>query len=132
LPADPDAIDRPACAKAAPKLDAFAHGPLSDMIDRFRTRLIDEASRISGGKNVDANHLELAFQRLLASPISADWSILNRRRVFLIQKELAGGLSAAEVAELDSLQAEADRHMTAIAPRPLEMLWDIERELSNR
>jgi hypothetical protein len=132
LPAERAAIDQPVPARADPRLDAFAHGPLSEIIDRFRTRLIDEADRIAGGKNVDANDLESAYQRLLASSISADWAVFNRRRIYLIRQESAGRLSAAETAELESLQAEADRHMTAMSPRPLEALWDIERELSNR
>jgi hypothetical protein len=66
LPADPDAIDRPACAKAAPKLDAFAHKPLNDMIDRFRTRLIDEASRATSITRVIGPGCEMNSRFVLA------------------------------------------------------------------
>jgi hypothetical protein len=127
-----DAIEAPTGVRSGPRLDSFAHGPLNEIVDRFRTRLIEEAARIAGGGDVDANHLELACQRLLASSPSADWNTLNRRRVYLIRLELTTGLSAAEAAELESLQAEADRHMAAVSPRPLELLWDMKRELSSR
>jgi hypothetical protein len=127
--ADRDARRDPTPGGAWPRLDSIAHGPLSDVIERFRTRLIEEAGRIAGTQTVDANHLEQAYERLLASPTPADWAVLNRRRVYLIQKELTGRISAAEATELEALQAQADRHMAETAPRPLEALWDLERKL---
>jgi hypothetical protein len=126
------AIEEPAGSEAGPRLDAFAHGPLSEIMNRFRTRLIEEAARMAGAEDVNANHLEMACQRLLASSPSADWNTLNRRRVYLIRLESTAGLSAAEAGELESLQAEADRHMAAVSPRPLESLWDMKRELESR
>ena len=99
------------------------------MIERFRTRLIEEAGRIAGTQIVGANHLEQAFERLLASPTPAGWAVLNRRRVYLIQKELTEQISVAEATELEALQAQADRHMAETAPRPLEFLWDLEQKL---
>ena len=62
---------------------------------------------------------------------SRDWPIFNRRRVFLIEKRVAGDISPRELVELERLQAEADRHMSETAPRPLEALWDLKRQLTS-
>lgn len=127
--ADRGARRDPTPGGAWPRLDPFALGPLGLMIEQFRARLLEEAGRIAGKRNVDANHLERAYQRLLSPLPPTDWVVLNRRRVYLIQKELTGRISAAEATELEALQAQADRHMAETTPRPLEALWDLERKL---
>lgn len=129
---DRDARSDPAPSGVSPRLDPIAHGPLGDMIERFRTQLIEEAGKIAGTHTVDASHLEQAYERLLASPVPANWVVLNRRRVYLIQKELTESISAAEATELEALQAQADRHMAETAPRPLEALWNLERKLTGQ
>ncbi len=131
-PADRPGLHDPIRGRARPKLDPFAYGPLSEIVDRFRDRLLEEAGRIAGARNVDANHLERAYERLFPSSIPTDWAVFNRRRVYLIQKELAEGISTVEAAELETLQVEADRRMREIAPRPLEALWDLQRDMSDR
>jgi histone H3/H4 len=54
-------------------IDAFAHGPLSIMLEEFRSRLLEEAANIAGiaGKRcIEANDLEQAYERLLLDVIS--------------------------------------------------------------
>lgn len=115
-----------------PHLDLFARGPLLEILDRFRLRLIEEAGKIANHRKINALDLERAYLRLLSSDNSDDWSVLNRRRVFLIQKQVAGDISRDESAELEELQANADRHMSEVAPRPLEELWDLKRKLTGK
>jgi hypothetical protein len=67
------------------ELDVFAHGPLHDMIERFRSRLLKEAAKTAVNRSIDANDLERAYERLLCPPGSGDWEVLNRRRVYLIR-----------------------------------------------
>jgi hypothetical protein len=102
---------------------------LSELVERFRSLLLEEARRIAGSRKIDGNDLGRAYERLTVSRSPGDWPVLNRRRVFLIQKQLAGDISPGESAELERLQAEADRHMSEVAPRPLEALWDLKRNL---
>ncbi len=64
-----------------PQLDLFAHGPLIDIMERFRERLLLEGRRLAGDGPVDANHLEQAYHALLSQGRGADWSIANRRRL---------------------------------------------------
>ncbi len=115
-----------------PNLDRFAAGPLTEIIYQFRDRLLQEAKIIAGeqGKSVvDANHLEQAYGQLLSIPTPKMWDMLNRYRVYLIQKELTEGLTAAETVDLEMLQTEADRCIKAAAPRPLKELRDLKQKL---
>lgn len=58
----------------------------------------------------------------------ADWSIANRRRGELIDKDISGkGLSSAERSELDGLQAYADYHLEQVARRPTHDLEYLEQ-----
>ncbi|MBC8872645.1 MAG: hypothetical protein H8E44_24695 [Planctomycetes bacterium] len=113
-------------------LDLFAQGPLSSIVERFRSRLLGEAAKIAGERKIDANDLEQAYERLLRPVSAGDWPILNRRRVYLIKKQISGDVSPEELVELEHLQAQADGHMSEVAPRPLEMLWDLKRKLTDQ
>jgi hypothetical protein len=113
-------------------LDLFARGPLREIVERFRTRLLEEAGKIAANRKINANDLELAYQRILSTENSEDWSVANRRRIFLIHKQVAGEISTGELLELESLQAMADRHMSMVAPRPLEALWELKRKLESK
>jgi hypothetical protein len=113
-------------------IDAFAHGPLSIMLEEFRSRLLEEAANIAGERCIDANDLERAYERLLRPSDSGDWPVQNRRRVYLIQKQLTGDILPDELTELGGLQEKADCRMSEVAPRPLEMLWDLKRKLTSQ
>ncbi|MDA1054333.1 MAG: N-6 DNA methylase [Planctomycetota bacterium] len=56
----------------------------------------------------------------------ADWSTTNRRRGELIDKDISGNLSSSERSELDGLQAYADYHLEQVAPRPTDVLEQLE------
>ncbi|MFO0805951.1 MAG: hypothetical protein U0791_22835 [Gemmataceae bacterium] len=53
----------------------------------------------------------------------------NHRRCDLIDKDLDGGLTASEQAELNDLEARLDRHVDALSPLPLEPLRMLHRKL---
>ena len=125
----PSARDDTADPGGALGLDVLAHGPLREMIERFRSRLLQEAAATAANRSIDANDLERAYERLLCPAGSGDWEVSNRRRVYLIQKQLAGDILPEEVDELRGLQEKADRRMSEVAPRPLEMLWELKRML---
>lgn len=50
----------------------------------------------------------------------------NRRRVFLIDKKFQVGLSQAEEAELEELQAEHGEYLDTIQPPPFDKLEELE------
>lgn len=56
----------------------------------------------------------------------ADWSTANRRRGELIDKDISGKLSLSERSELDRLQAYADYYIEQVAPRPTDVLEQLE------
>jgi hypothetical protein len=58
-----------------------------------------------------------------------DWSATNRERGKLIDKNIAGTLNAEERTRLDALQTYADYHLDQIAPRPADMLDELEDSL---
>lgn len=57
------------------------------------------------------------------------WSLTNRQRVELIDKNIAGDISEDERARLEVLQAYADYHIQEVAPRPTNLLDDLEKRL---
>jgi hypothetical protein len=81
-------------------------------------------SRTFGGRSIGTT-----------GPLVDPWELKNRRRVALIDKKFQRGLSPAEDAELDELQAEHGAYLDAIQPPPfvkLEELEAIARQLNTR
>ena len=58
-----------------------------------------------------------------------DWSITNRERGMLIDKNISGRLNAEELMRLDALQAYTDYHIEKVAPRPTRELDELEDRL---
>jgi len=58
-----------------------------------------------------------------------DWSITNRERGSLIDKNISGRLNAEERTRLDALQAYTDYHIERVAPRPTHALDELENRL---
>ena len=58
-----------------------------------------------------------------------DWSITNRERGRLIDKNISGRLNAEERTRLDALQAYTDYHIERVAPRPTHALDELENRL---
>ena len=58
-----------------------------------------------------------------------DWSITNRERGMLIDKNISGRLNAEERTRLDALQAYTDYHIERAAPRPTHTLDELENRL---
>ena len=58
-----------------------------------------------------------------------DWSITNRERGRLIDKNISGRLNAEERTRLASLQAYTDYHIERVAPRPTHPLDELENRL---
>ncbi len=57
------------------------------------------------------------------------WSITNRERGALIDKNISGTLNVEERARLDALQAYADYHIERVSPRPTHVLDELENRL---
>lgn len=58
-----------------------------------------------------------------------DWPTTNRERGILIDKEIAGTISAEEQMRLDALQAYADYHIDQVAPEPTYVIDELEKRL---
>ena len=58
-----------------------------------------------------------------------DWQLTNRERGMLIDKSISGTLSVDERTRLAALQAYADYHIDQVAPRPSQLLDDLEERL---
>jgi hypothetical protein len=62
--------------------------------------------------------------------LEQDWHVANRERGQLIDKKIAGKISAEEQVRLDLLQAYADYHIHRVSPRPTRVLDELERRLN--
>jgi len=54
---------------------------------------------------------------------------MNRRRVFLIQRKYSSGLTPLEQEELAKLKSALRAYIDRVAPRPLDALREMHREL---
>ena len=61
--------------------------------------------------------------------LEENWLLTNSERGALIDKSIAGTLSDNERRRLEILQMYADYHIKKVAPRPVEILNEIERKL---
>jgi hypothetical protein len=64
--------------------------------------------------------------------LEESWPRTNRERGLLIDKQIAGGLNDIERARLELLQEYADYHINQVAPRPVNELVELERQLFSR
>lgn len=60
------------------------------------------------------------------------WSDVNRERCHLINKDIAGTITAEEKGRLDALQAFTDDYLDRVAPRPTGLLEDLEERLRRK
>ena len=58
-----------------------------------------------------------------------NWSLTNRERGKLIDKNISGKMSAEERTRLDTLQAYAEYHIQHVSPRPTQLLDELEKRL---
>ena len=74
--------------------------------------------------------------RIVPIPVAdevADWTpARDARRCELIDREIAATITAAEAAELRSLQAAMLRHRRAVAPLPLDEARRLHRDLLDK
>ena len=63
--------------------------------------------------------------------LESSWPATNRERGNLIDKDIAGTITADERARLDALQAYADYHLQKVSPRPTRLLDELERRLGD-
>jgi hypothetical protein len=64
--------------------------------------------------------------------MEGSWPATNRERGQLIDKNIAGTLTAEERARLDVLQAYADYHLQKVSPRPTRLLDELEQRLGDQ
>ena len=58
-----------------------------------------------------------------------NWSVTNRERGKLIDKNISGKMSPEERTRLDALQTYADYHIQKVAPRPTDLLDELEKRI---
>lgn len=63
---------------------------------------------------------------------NAEYTRANERRVNLIARKCTKGLSVVETLELDRLQRECEKHLSAKHPLPTDELADFEQLLAGR
>ncbi len=68
----------------------------------------------------------------IADSEGRQWDARNRRRLHLIEKELAGALAEVERQELAELQSSMAAELNAVAPLPFDHLDELERQLNER
>ena len=68
----------------------------------------------------------------IADSEDRQWETRNRRRLHLIDKELAGTLADVEAQELVELQASMAAELNAVAPLPFDRLDEFGRQLNER
>jgi len=56
----------------------------------------------------------------------------NRRRVELIDRKIAGTITADQLAELARLQREAEKHFDQVAPPPMQGVREFHQHFLNR
>lgn len=64
--------------------------------------------------------------------MEGSWPATNRERGQLIDKNIAGTITAEERARLDALQAYADYRLQKVSPRPTLLLDELERRLGDQ
>lgn len=70
---------------------------------------------------------QFALEVLGQAVQSEEWAIANRRRLALIRKQFAGGLTAGEATELQELQRRADRHLESLDSQMLNDVTKMEK-----
>lgn len=94
------------------------------------------ADELRAQARVEQQSVETLAQELLAEAVRrrgrfAAWDRRNQRRVELIRKSTRRGLSAAEQAELDGLQAELDERLGHWDDELLEELSGLEQAVES-
>ncbi len=87
------------------------------------------AANLAEASPIQQEHLHRAREIMTSRANPTDWSVANRRRIYLIRKQRDGSLSSEERTELARLQADADERISRVAPRPLEELWELRDRL---
>ncbi len=65
-----------------------------------------------------------------AAPLPpASWEAANRRRIYLIDKDLDGSITGSEKVELDDLERSTGRFIDIVAPLPTAVLDDLRRAI---
>ena len=80
---------------------------------------------------VEALAQELLGEAVRQRGLAAEWDRRNQRRVELIRKSTRRGLTVAEQAELDSLQADVDQRLGHWDDELFEQLSDLEQGVEN-
>jgi len=73
---------------------------------------------------------QLALKVLGQAVQSEEWAIANRRRLALIRQQFAGGLTAAEAAELQEAQHRADQHLESLDSQMLNDVTEMEKAVA--
>ena len=97
--------------------------------DDYRERPPGHQTAIRGGlRKISVE--QFALEVLGQAVQSEEWVIANRRRLALIRQQFAGGLTAAEAAELQELQRRADRQLESLDSQMLNDVTEMEKAVA--
>jgi hypothetical protein len=112
------------------------------MIAKLSDELVDELQRAGDAPLAVENprnhkrYLIVAEERYVGSPresAAGSWTeSKNARRFFLIDKQIAGTLTADEAVELTRLSIEIDDYLRRVAPLPLAATRQLHEQLRRR
>lgn len=74
--------------------------------------------------------IAVVMQEYTVQTCSPLWSAVNRRRGVLVDRKIAGTITPDELEELSQLQALASEYVHRVAPRPEDVLCDLEKIVS--
>jgi hypothetical protein len=104
-----------------------------EMQDVRVREFFDSLPRDASGTVINANGRRLFLvvpPRAEPSVGDVDWTReKNERRFWLIDQKFAGALTESEAVELDMLQNEFGRWLDKVAPRDMETVRELHREL---
>jgi hypothetical protein len=121
--------DRSAGSRTVP-----AHAEQQDALQRLSdamftmAQITESAGLVLGAAAVSHTYGQRSAS--IADSEDRQWEVRNRRRLHLIDKELAGTLVEVERQELAELQASMAAELNAVAPLPFERLDELERQLN--
>ncbi len=92
-------------------------------------RLASALADIRDAESESPRQIRLTSTRQLGAAQMDPWTAKNDRRLRLIEKKHAEGLSLQESRELDRLKREVHEHIQSVDPRPTDALDQIDSRL---
>jgi hypothetical protein len=95
------------------------------------SRLASALADIRDAESESPRQIRMTSPRQLGAAQMDPWAAKNERRLRLIEKKHAEGLSLQEARELDRLKREVYNHLQSVDPRSTDVLDDIDSRLDS-